>query len=94
MPVTTCFIPCYFLWYQSSSYEYFQANNHGSLQIICEYYQLLCPARGSTLTFHPLEHLHPLQFHRPDERVLHIAGSTIDLKSCSTSLELVEVYYD
>lgn len=72
--------------------EWAKANNHGSLQIICEYYQLLCPARGSTLTFHPLEHLHPLQFHRPDERVLHIAGSTIDLKSCSTSLELVEAH--
>lgn len=70
-----------------------QASNNGSLQIICEYYQLHCPARGSTITFHPLEHLHPLEFHRPDETVLHIAGSIIDLRSCSTSLELAEVAY-
>lgn len=70
-----------------------QASNKGSLQIICEYYRLHCPARGSTTTFHPLEHLHPLEFHRPDETVLHIAGSTIDLRSCSTSLELAEVVY-
>ncbi|KAL7258290.1 hypothetical protein ACSBR1_004419 [Camellia fascicularis] len=70
--------------------EWAKANNHGSLQIICEYYRLLCPARGSTITFHPLEHLHPLEFHRPDEAVLHIAGSKIDLKSRSLILELPE----
>lgn len=73
--------------------HYFQANNHGSLQIICEYYRLCLPARGSTIKFHPLEHLHPLEFHRPDETVLHIAGSTIDFTSCSTSLELAEVHH-
>ncbi|XP_057968260.1 uncharacterized protein LOC131157859 isoform X2 [Malania oleifera] len=72
--------------------EWAKANNYGSLQIICEYYQLHCPKRGSTLAFHPLEHLHHLEFHRPDETILHIAGSTIDLKSCSTSLELAEAY--
>ncbi|KAL0345037.1 UNVERIFIED_CONTAM: hypothetical protein Sradi_4335000 [Sesamum radiatum] len=66
-------------------------NNHGSLQIICEYYQLSCPARGSTIKFQPLDHLHPLEYHRPDETVLHIAGSTIDLRLCNTSLELAEV---
>ncbi|XP_028099574.1 uncharacterized protein LOC114299091 isoform X4 [Camellia sinensis] len=70
--------------------EWAKANNNGSLQIICEYYRLLCPARGSTITFHPLEHLHPLEFHRPDEAVLHIAGSKIDLKSHSLILELPE----
>ncbi|KAL6974605.1 hypothetical protein U1Q18_028788 [Sarracenia purpurea var. burkii] len=70
--------------------EWAKANHHGSLQILCKYYQLHCPARGSTITFHPLEHLHPLEFHRPDETVLHIAGSKIDLKSCSSSLELAE----
>lgn len=68
-----------------------QANNFGSLQIICQYYQLHCPTRGSSTKFHPLDHLHPLEYHRPDETVLQIAGSTIDLKSCSTSLELAEV---
>ena len=72
----------------------FQANNHGPLQIICEYYRLHCPARGSTLRFHPLEHLHPLEYNRPDETVLHIAGSTINLRSCSTSLEFAEVDSD
>ncbi|KAK3034490.1 hypothetical protein RJ639_032479, partial [Escallonia herrerae] len=72
--------------------EWAKANNHGSLQIICEYYQSRCPARGSTIRFHPLEHLHPFEFCRPDERVLHIAGSTIDLKSCSTSLEFAEAH--
>ncbi|KAK9274509.1 hypothetical protein L1049_021758 [Liquidambar formosana] len=77
---------------QSDILEWAKANNHGSLQIICEYYRLRCPARGSTLMFHPLEHLHPLEFHRPDETVLHIAGSTIDLRSCSTSLELAEAH--
>ncbi|CAK9140998.1 unnamed protein product [Ilex paraguariensis] len=72
--------------------EWAKANNHGSLQIICSYYRLCCPARGSTIKFHPLEHLHPLDFHRPDETVLQIAGSTIDLKSCSTSLEYAEAH--
>ncbi|VFQ62817.1 unnamed protein product [Cuscuta campestris] len=64
----------------------------GSLQIICEYYKLDLPARGSAIKFHPLDHLHPLEYHRPDETVLHIAGSTFDLKSCSTSLELAEAH--
>ncbi|XP_010261918.1 PREDICTED: uncharacterized protein LOC104600578 isoform X2 [Nelumbo nucifera] len=72
--------------------EWAKANNHGSLQIICEYYGLRCPARGTTLTFRHLDHLHPLEFHRPCETVLHIASSTIDLRSCSTSLELAEAH--
>ncbi|KAJ8750860.1 hypothetical protein K2173_016041 [Erythroxylum novogranatense] len=72
--------------------EWAKANNHGSLQILCEYYQLHCPVRGSTLRFQPLEHLHPLEYHRPDETVLHIAGSTIDLRSCSTNLEFAEAH--
>ncbi|XP_011078073.1 uncharacterized protein LOC105161915 [Sesamum indicum] len=72
--------------------EWAKASNHGSLQIICEYYQLSCPARGSTIKFQPLDHLHPLEYHRPDETVLHIAGSTIDLRSCNTSLELAEAH--
>ncbi|XAR67185.1 hypothetical protein NMG60_11013649 [Bertholletia excelsa] len=72
--------------------EWAKENDHGSLQIISQYYQLCCPARGSTIKFHPLEHLYPLEFHRPDETVLHIAGSRIDLKSCSSSLELAEAH--
>ncbi|KAM7513046.1 hypothetical protein LguiB_011921 [Lonicera macranthoides] len=72
--------------------EWAKANNHGSLQIICEYYKLRCPSRGSTIKFQPLEILQPLEFHRPDETVLLIAGSTIDLKSCTTSLELAEAH--
>ncbi|PKA47168.1 hypothetical protein AXF42_Ash017113 [Apostasia shenzhenica] len=72
--------------------EWAKANGHGSLQIVCEYYRLRCPARGSTLTFQPLEHLHPVKFHRPGETVLHIAGSSIDLRSCSTSLEVSEAH--
>ncbi|CDP03098.1 unnamed protein product [Coffea canephora] len=72
--------------------EWAKANDHGSLQIICEYYRLRCPSRGSTIKFHPLDHLHPLEYHRIDETVLQIAGSTIDLKSCTTSLELAEAY--
>ncbi|KAJ0987602.1 hypothetical protein J5N97_005958 [Dioscorea zingiberensis] len=70
--------------------EWAKVNNHGSLQIICEYYKLQCPARGSTITFQPLEHLHPLEFQRPAETVLHIAGSTVDLRSHNTSLEVAE----
>lgn len=70
--------------------EWAKANNHGSLQLLCEYYRLHCPARGSTLRFQPLEHLHPLEYRRPDEAVLHVNGSTIDLRSCSTSLEFAE----
>lgn len=72
---------------------YSQANCNGSLQIICEYYGLKCPARGSTLTFKPLEHLHPLEFHRPGETVLHIVGSTIDIRSGCTYLEMAEVHF-
>lgn len=72
--------------------EWAKAHGHGSLQIICEYYRLRCPERGSTLTFQPLEHLHSLKFHRPGETLLHIAGSSIDLRSCSTSLEVAEAH--
>ncbi|KAJ3699159.1 hypothetical protein LUZ61_002864 [Rhynchospora tenuis] len=67
-------------------------NNYGSLQVMCEFYQLKCPKRGSSLTFQPLDHLHPLNFQRPSEAVLHIAGSTIDVRSLNTSLELAEVH--
>ncbi|KAG1334280.1 putative DENN domain-containing protein [Cocos nucifera] len=72
--------------------EWAKVNGHGSLQIICEYYQLQCPARGSKIVFQPLEHLYPVEFHRPGETVLHIADSTIDLRSCNTSLEVAEVH--
>ncbi|KAL3642910.1 hypothetical protein CASFOL_013725 [Castilleja foliolosa] len=72
--------------------EWAKANNHGSLQIICEYYQLCFPARGSTIKFHPLDHLHPLEYHRPDETVLHDAGLRIDLRCCNTSLEFAEAH--
>ncbi|KHN12275.1 DENN domain-containing protein 5B [Glycine soja] len=72
--------------------EWAKANNCGPLQIISEYYCLACPARDSALRFHPLEHLHPLEYHRPDETILHLAGSTVDLKSCSTGLEFAEAH--
>ncbi|KAJ4708779.1 DENN domain containing protein [Melia azedarach] len=72
--------------------EWAKANHHGSLQILCEYYQLRCPERGTTLRFHPLDHLHPLEYHRPAETALHCTGSTIDLRSCSSSLEFVEAH--
>ncbi|GJT87301.1 DENN (AEX-3) domain-containing protein [Tanacetum coccineum] len=48
--------------------------------------------RGLTIKFHPLEHLHPLEFHRPDETILHMTGSTVDLMSCNTSFELAEAH--
>ncbi|GAB4838026.1 hypothetical protein Ancab_027553 [Ancistrocladus abbreviatus] len=72
--------------------DWAKAHNHGSLQIICQYYRLPCPARGSALAFHPLEHLQPLQYYRPDVRVLRIADTLIELRSCSTSLEMAEVH--
>ncbi|XP_057428941.1 uncharacterized protein LOC130722273 [Lotus japonicus] len=72
--------------------EWAKANNCGPLQIISEYYRLSVPARGSALTFRPLEHLHHLEYHRPAETVLHLAGSTVDLKSCSTRLEFAEAH--
>ncbi|XP_031382129.1 uncharacterized protein LOC116196519 isoform X2 [Punica granatum] len=72
--------------------EWAKANSYGLLQIICEYYRLRCPTRGSIVRFHPLEHLHPLEYSRPEEAVLQIAGSTIDLRSCTTSLELAEAH--
>ncbi|XP_062220465.1 uncharacterized protein LOC133919915 isoform X2 [Phragmites australis] len=71
--------------------QWAKAKKYGSLQVVCQYYQLQCPARGSSLTFHPLEHLHPLSFHRPGETVLHIAGSTVELRSRDTSLEVAEM---
>ncbi|KAF1875437.1 hypothetical protein Lal_00006065 [Lupinus albus] len=67
-------------------------NNHGQLQIISEYYHLNCPARGSTLTFHPLDHLHPLEYHRLAETVLCLGGSTVDLKPFSTGLEIANTH--
>ncbi|KAM3340182.1 hypothetical protein P3S68_030052 [Capsicum galapagoense] len=76
--------------HHSDIVELAKANNHGYLQILCEYYQLKCPVRGSTIKFHPLDHIHPLEYYRPDEALLHIAGSTIDLKLCRSSLELEE----
>ncbi|KAJ8754598.1 hypothetical protein K2173_010689 [Erythroxylum novogranatense] len=83
---------CYFQGSPSDDRNFrSDATNHGSLQILCEYYQLHCPVRVSTLRFQPLELLHPLEYHRPVETVLHIAGSTIDLRSCSTNLEFAEV---
>ncbi|XP_027333862.1 uncharacterized protein LOC113848505 isoform X3 [Abrus precatorius] len=72
--------------------EWAKENNHGPLQIISKYYRLSCPARGSSLTFHPLEHLYPLEYHRPAETVLRLAGSTVDLKTSSTGLELTDAY--
>ncbi|KNA07225.1 hypothetical protein SOVF_173800 [Spinacia oleracea] len=71
--------------------EWAKANNHGSLQIICEYYNVDFPPRGSSIVFHPLEYLHPLEFHRPTERAMDVSGSPLDLRSCRTSLERVEV---
>ncbi|WJX19539.1 hypothetical protein P8452_09216 [Trifolium repens] len=72
--------------------EWPKANNCGPLQIISEYYRFSCPTRGSTLIFHPLEHLHPLEYHGLDENALYLSGSTVDLKSCNTSVELAEAY--
>lgn len=77
---------------QTEILNWAKANKHGSLQIICEYYRLQCPSRGSSLTFQPLEHLDPLEFHRSGETALHVTGSTIDLRSCSTSLEMAEAH--
>ena len=70
--------------------EWAKANNCGPLQIISEYYRFNCPTRGSTLIFHPLEHLHPLHYHRPDENALYPSGSSVDLKSCSIGLKFAE----
>ncbi|KAI3787103.1 hypothetical protein L1987_41313 [Smallanthus sonchifolius] len=70
--------------------DWAKANSHGSLQIICEYYRLHIPERGSTIRFHPLEHLHPLEYHRPEETVLHVAGS--DLVSHSINFEIAETH--
>ncbi|XP_008459756.1 uncharacterized protein LOC103498787 isoform X2 [Cucumis melo] len=72
--------------------EWAKENKNGSLQIICEYYQLHYPARGCSVKFHPLEHLHPMEYYRSGKTVLHVAGSTIDPRSCSTSLELAEAH--
>ncbi|CAM0943752.1 unnamed protein product [Alopecurus aequalis] len=75
----------------NSILQWAKAKKYGSLQVVCQYYQLQCPARGSSLNFHPLEHLHSLKFHRPGETALHLAGSTIDLRSRDTSLEVAEM---
>ncbi|VVB01451.1 unnamed protein product [Arabis nemorensis] len=72
--------------------EWAKSKNNGPLLILCEYYQLKCPARGSSIMFHPLEHLHRIEYHRPNEVALHTPGSAIDLRSCNTSLELAEAH--
>ncbi|XP_057415703.1 uncharacterized protein LOC130710441 [Lotus japonicus] len=72
--------------------QWAKEHNHGPLQIISEYYRLSCPARGSTLTFHPLEHLHPLEYHRPAGTVPHLVGSTVDLKACNAGQELANAH--
>ncbi|CAK8563990.1 unnamed protein product [Lathyrus sativus] len=72
--------------------EWAMENDHGPLQIICEYYRLKCPAKGSALTFHPLEHLHPLEYHRPAGTVPCRTSSIFDLKSCSTGPELADAH--
>lgn len=68
-----------------------QENDHGPLKIICEYYRLSCPAKGSTLTFHPLDHLHPLEYHRRAGTVLCRTGSIFDLNSFSADPKLADV---
>ncbi|KAL1367699.1 hypothetical protein AAHE18_02G069500 [Arachis hypogaea] len=72
--------------------EWAKANKCAPLQIISEYYCLGCPARGSTVRFHPLEHLHPVEYHRSHEIVLNLASSIVDLKSCSLARELAEAH--
>ncbi|KAK7265431.1 hypothetical protein RJT34_33051 [Clitoria ternatea] len=74
--------------------EWAKENNHGQLQIISQYYRLKCPSRGSSLTFHPLEHLHPLEYHRSAETVLHLSDLAVDLKTSSTGLELSAAHSD
>lgn len=68
-----------------------QENDHGPIQIICEYYRLSCPAKGSALTFHSLEHLHPLEYHRPVGIVICCTSSIFDLNSFSADPELADV---
>ncbi|RYQ78848.1 hypothetical protein Ahy_Scaffold9g108597 isoform A [Arachis hypogaea] len=72
--------------------EWAKENNHGPLQIISEYYRLPCPARGLAVRFHPLEHLHPLEYHRLAEEALCLVGPTDGLKSCSPDLKLVDAH--
>ncbi|MED6192988.1 hypothetical protein PIB30_014974 [Stylosanthes scabra] len=72
--------------------EWAKENNHGPLQIISEYYRLPCPARGLAVRFHPLEHLHPLEYHRLAEAALCLVGPTDDPKSCNTDLKLVDAH--
>eukprot|EP00250_Pteridium_aquilinum_P027228 c3447_g1_i1 orf=644-3112(+) len=66
--------------------------DHCLLQILYEYYKLPVPARGSSLSFQPLEHLPPLKFTRPaNETSTLLGGRTIDPMLCRTTLEMVEM---
>ncbi|KAH7295774.1 hypothetical protein KP509_27G065400 [Ceratopteris richardii] len=66
-------------------------DDHCLLRILCEYYKLHVPARGSSFVFQPLEHLPPLNFKRlPNETSTLLGGRSIDPSNCQTSLEIVE----
>ncbi|KAJ1693940.1 hypothetical protein LUZ63_010638 [Rhynchospora breviuscula] len=43
-----------------------KANNNESLQIVCGYHSLQIPPRGGEIVFHPLEHLQPIKYCRPE----------------------------
>lgn len=69
------------------------AKNHKNelLQIICGYHSLPLAPRGTDIAFQPLEHLPPLNYHRPAELALKLMGGRIcQVRSCKTSLEIAE----
>ncbi|KAL0923386.1 hypothetical protein M5K25_007440 [Dendrobium thyrsiflorum] len=52
--------------------QWAKANNNEPLQIVCGYHSLPIPARGKEIIFHPLEHLQPIKYSRPDASSLEL----------------------
>ncbi|XP_020576469.1 uncharacterized protein LOC110022034 isoform X2 [Phalaenopsis equestris] len=46
--------------------EWAKANGNEPLQIVCGYHALPIPTHGKEIIFHPLEHLQPINYCRPD----------------------------
>ncbi|EFJ08411.1 hypothetical protein SELMODRAFT_448043 [Selaginella moellendorffii] len=68
-----------------SVFKWAEENNCDALRIICMYYQLPVPPRGSPVFFRPLDHLQPLNFVRPRE-------ATDDPDGSKSGLELAEAH--
>ncbi|KAL9675418.1 hypothetical protein QQ045_003620 [Rhodiola kirilowii] len=68
--------------------EWAKENKNDLLQIVCSYHALPVPARGTELTFLPLEHLQPIRYIRPRASSLCLREHYLNLRQ---PLETAEI---